>query len=352
MSFQKKILLIDDEMHIVKSLKRLLVRENYLVFYATSALLALEMLKSESINVVICDRMMPEMDGIKVLEKVAELSPDTARILLTGFATMDSAMDAINKSHVFSFLTKPWSNETLIATVRRACEHLDLVLENREFQRIIQEQNQELVVLNSSLTEKVKERTIQLEEALHEGIYMLAKAAEAKDRTTGDHVNRVKNMSFRICKLIDMSDERSNEIAYSSILHDVGKIHIPDAILNKPGPLDDGEWHIMKTHTIAGESILGDKDFYVTAREIARSHHENWDGTGYPDGLTGEAIPVSARIVAVADVFDALRHDRPYKSAWPFEKIIDEMKSLSGKKFDPLILEEFIRNIRPEEIKL
>lgn len=350
MNAQKRILLIDDEIHILKSLKRLLERENYMVFCATSSLLALETLQKVLIHIVICDRMMPEMDGIKVLEKVAELSPDTVRILLTGFATMDSAMDAINKSHVFSFLTKPWSNETLIATVRRACEHLDLVLENREYQRVIQEKNQELIVLNSSLEEKVKERTLQLKEALHEGIYMLAKAAEAKDRTTGDHVNRVKNMSFSICKSIGMTDEKSDEIAYSSILHDVGKIHIPDAILNKPGSLDNEEWIIMKTHTIAGESILGNKEFYATAREIARSHHENWDGTGYPDGLRGEAIPVSARIVAVADVFDALQHDRPYKSAWPIEKIVDEMKFMSGKKFDPSILDEFIKNIRPSEI--
>jgi len=342
MAEQKKILLIDDEIHIVKSLKRLLVREGYMVFYSTSAMEGLELLKSESIHVVICDRMMPDMDGIKVLEKAEETSPDTVRILLTGFATMDSAMDAINKSHVFSFLTKPWSSEMLIAAVVRACEHFDLVLENRIFQEVIQEQNKKLVVFNASLAEKVKKRTIQLEKALHEGIYMLAKAAEAKDRTTGDHVNRVRNISLRICKAIGIVDEKAEEIAVSSILHDVGKIHIPDAILNKPGPLDDGEWQIMKTHTLAGEMILGSKSFYATAREIARSHHENWDGSGYPDGLSGEAIPVSARIVAVADVFDALAYERPYKSAWPFEKIIDEMKSMSGKKFDPLVLEKFM----------
>ncbi len=348
MNEQKIILVIDDESHIRKSLQRLLVREGYRILCAASAAEGLELLETESVHVVICDRMMPGMDGIMALEKASEKSPDTVRILLTGFATTDSAMEAINKSHVFSFLTKPWSNEILIATVRRACEHLDLVLENRRFQKVIQEQNSALTVLNASLAEKVKKRTIQLEEALHEGIYMLAKAAEAKDRTTGDHVNRVRHMSFDICKSIGMADDKAGEIAVSSILHDVGKIHIPDAILNKPGPLDECEWQIMKTHTIAGEKILGSMMYYTTAREIARSHHENWDGSGYPDGLAGEAIPVSARIVAISDVFDALSYERPYKAAWPFDKIIDEMKSLSGKKFDPLILEAFIKNILPD----
>ena len=127
------------------------------------------------------------------------------------------------------------------------------------------------------------------------------------------------------------------------IMHDVGKIHIPDNILRKPRPLNEEEWTVMKTHTIVGEKILGDKAFYKTAREIARSHHENWDGAGYPDGLEGNAIPLSARIVTVADVFDALTHSRPYKQSWPVEKALIEMRELSGQVFDPEILEVFFK---------
>ena len=126
-------------------------------------------------------------------------------------------------------------------------------------------------------------------------------------------------------------------------MHDVGKIHIPDHILKKQGRFTDEEWSIMKTHTIAGEKILGNKPFYKQARQIARSHHERWDGNGYPDGLKKEETPLSARIVAIADVFDALIHKRPYKPAWPVDKAVAEMKRLSGKAFDPNIMHEFLK---------
>lgn len=339
------ILLVDDEPNILSSLMRLFIRENYVVFCADSAEKGLEILKSEQIHVIICDKNMPEIDGILFFEKASEISPDSIRILLTGFASMDSAVEAINKSHVYSYLSKPWANETLSAIVKRACEHLDLILENRRFQMIIQNQNKELISLNSSLEDKVNKKTKQLEEAVDEGVFLLANAAETKDSCTGNHINRVRNMVFEICKKIGMTLYDSHKTALFSILHDVGKIHIPDAILNKPGPLNSQEWEIMKRHTIAGEKILGTKSFYQIARDIARSHHENWDGSGYPDGLSKKSIPLTARIVAIADVYDALSYDRPYKKAWPHEKIIEEMKSLSEKKFDPEILKVFLNII-------
>jgi putative two-component system response regulator len=132
-------------------------------------------------------------------------------------------------------------------------------------------------------------------------------------------------------------------IGFFSMMHDIGKIHIPDSILKKEGPLNPEQWEIMKSHCTAGEKILGKKHFYRLAREIARSHHERWDGSGYPDGLKGDSIPLSARVVTVADVFDALTHVRPYKQAWPEERAMDEMKRLSGKVFDPAIMGIFLR---------
>ena len=174
---------------------------------------------------------------------------------------------------------------------------------------------------------------------------MLAMAAEAKDDDTGKHVNRIQDLTKDICIGIGMSPDDSRLIGFYSIMHDVGKIHIPDKILKKPGPLTDAEWVVMKTHTIAGEKILGNKPFYKTAREIARSHHERWDGSGYPDGLKKEEIPLSARVVSIADVFDALTHERPYKAAWPLEDTLTEMKKLSGKAFDSEILDVFFKII-------
>lgn len=341
-----KILIVDDEQNVLNSLRRLLIREKYEVFCAGSASDGLKVLRTNQIHVIICDRMMPEMDGIEFFEKASEISPDSMRILLTGFASMESAVAAINRSHVHSFLTKPWSNDILLTTVKRACEHLELILENKRFQKIIEDQNRELLSLNSSLSDKVLERTIQLEEAIDEGVFILANAAETKDKCTGGHIMRVKNMVFDMCRKLDMPTYEAHKTALFSILHDVGKIHIPDAILNKPGPLDAEEWEIMKTHTIAGCKILGKKDFYQKAREIARSHHENFDGSGYPDGLSGDEIPLSARIVAIADVYDALSSERPYKKSWAHDKIIMEMETLSGIKFDPEIVKLFLEGLK------
>ena len=170
---------------------------------------------------------------------------------------------------------------------------------------------------------------------------MLVLAAEAKDNNTGGHIRRIKDLTRDICSGLGISPEKSERISFFSIMHDVGKIHIPDKILKKKGALNKEEWAIMKTHTLAGEKILGNKPFYRTAREIARSHHEHWDGRGYPDGLRNDSIPLSARIVTVADIFDALTSKRSYKTAWPLEKAIEEMKTLSGVVFDPEILKVF-----------
>jgi len=153
-----------------------------------------------------------------------------------------------------------------------------------------------------------------------------------------------------MCTALGLSPEESEQTSFSSIMHDVGKIHIPDNILKKPGPLTDDEYAIIKTHTIAGEKIMGNKPFYRTARKIARSHHERWDGKGYPDGLKGNSIPLAGRIVTIADIFDALTHDRPYKLAWPVDKAFAEMEKLSGKAFDPKILSVFM-NIQEERTK-
>ena len=339
----RALLLIDDEPNVISSLKRQLRHEKYTIYSANSGKAGLDLLKESDIGVVMSDHMMPEMDGVTFLEQVKKQKPDVVRMLLTAHATLDNAMAAINRSQIFEFLTKPWSAEVLKGTIAKAFEHYNLVMENRRLQKLTSDQNEQLRLINEQLEDKVIERTAQLEESVKEGIVMLAMAAEAKDDDTGDHINRIQALTRDICKGLGMSAEESEQISFASIMHDVGKIHIPDNILRKPGSLTDDEWAIMKAHCIAGEKILGNKPFYRTAREIARSHHERWDGTGYPDGLKGESIPISARIVAVTDVHDALTHERSYKPAWPKDKAIAEMKSLSGKAFDPEIINVFLK---------
>jgi PAS domain S-box-containing protein len=186
----------------------------------------------------------------------------------------------------------------------------------------------------------------RLQEQFVDTISMFAAACEAKDEVTGNHVNRIRNYSVAIARELGLTEEMANEIGVSSILHDVGKIHIPDNILKKPGPLNPDEWELMKTHTCAGEKILYAESFQM-ARNIAMYHHENWNGTGYPRGLKGAEIPIEARIAKVADVFDALTSKRPYKPAFSEEKALQEVCTMRSKRqIDPLVTEAFISNHR------
>ncbi len=342
MPINKSLLIVDDEPNVISSLKRQLRKEDFTIFTAESGSEGIALVSDQDIGVVIADMMMPEMDGVTFLNIVKERKPDTVRLLLTGYASMENAVDAINQSRIFEYLTKPWKANRLITSLHRAFEHYNLTVENHRLQRLTCTQNDELKIINENLNHLVRERTINLEDATKEGIFMLALAAEAKDNDTGDHVNRIKDMTLAICMELGISDDESEKISYSSIMHDVGKIHIPDQILKKPGKLTMDEWSIMKLHTIAGETILGNKPFYKIARKIARSHHERWDGTGYPDGLKKEDIPLSARIVAVADVYDALTHARIYKPAWTKKKAIKNMMHMSDKIFDSNILNVFL----------
>ncbi len=344
------LLIVDDEPNVISSLKRQLRHTDYGVYSANSGKTGIEILKDHDIGVVLSDYMMPEMDGVTFLELVKQHKPDVVRILLTAHGRLNNAMTAINRSQIFGYLTKPWEHEHLKGTVARAFQHHNLVTENKRLQRLTEDQNQQLRHMNENLENLVHERTAQLEEAVREGIIMLATAAEAKDDDTGQHVYRIQSLTRDICKGLGMSPDEFEQIAFFSTMHDVGKIRIPDRILQKPGPLTAAEWTIMQGHCVTGAKILGRKAFYQTAREIARSHHERWDGNGYPDGLKGESIPLTARIVTVADIFDALTHERPYKKAWSLADAIEEMDTLSGQVFDPQILGVFLR-MQAEKMK-
>lgn len=199
----------------------------------------------------------------------------------------------------------------------------------------------ELKRYSERLEERVRERTRELHEAYMEAIYMLAVASEAKDTDTGAHVRRIEHFTRAIAQAMGMASADAERLGYSAILHDVGKMLVPDKILKKPGPLDPVERDEMQEHAAAGERILSRKAFFDTAREIARSHHENWDGSGYPDRLSGPEIPLAARIVHLADVYDALTSARVYKEPWPHEKAARFIEENSGRHFDPDVVKAF-----------
>lgn len=208
-----------------------------------------------------------------------------------------------------------------------------------EISNTVIEQALDLKHYNAKLEEKVRERTRELHEAHIEAIYMLAVASEAKDEDTGHHVRRIQKYAHALARRLGMAENEAEAIGYAAILHDVGKFHVPDAILQKPGPLTPDERATMQGHTISGERIIADSGFFTRARQIARSHHENWDGTGYPDGTVGAAIPMEARIVHVVDVYDALTSKRSYKAAWSAGQALAELKKGAGRMFEPELVE-------------
>jgi hypothetical protein len=180
------------------------------------------------------------------------------------------------------------------------------------------------------------------EAARHQAIFMLARAAEARDGTTGIHIEHVRDLAAELARATGASGPEVQEIAWSAMLHDVGKLRVPDRVLLKPGSLDEEEWALIRQHPLWGEQLLEGDEGFGLARRIARWHHENWDGTGYPDGLRGDAIPAAARIVRVVDVFDALRSERPYKTAWPLERSLDELRRMRGAGLDPVLVDVFV----------
>lgn len=231
-----------------------------------------------------------------------------------------------------------------ISPQKRAERDLRETTENMaKLSDIVLEQALKLKDHAKHLEERIHERTVELREANMEAIYMLAVASDAKDEDTGAHVRRIEHYSRQLGLELGMSPKEAEQLAYSSILHDVGKIHVPDHVLRKPGKLNDDEWVIMRQHTIAGERILSRKPFFQVARTIARSHHENWDGSGYPDGLKAGRIPLAARVVRIVDVFDALTSVRPYKHAWTRSDAIKEIEDHQTRMFDPDLVRAFLQ---------
>jgi putative two-component system response regulator len=198
---------------------------------------------------------------------------------------------------------------------------------------------------NEVLDARVRERTAELHDAQLEIVRRLALAAESRDEETGDHIDRISRLCYELGRAIGLPEPEAELLRHASVLHDVGKIGIPDRILLKPGKLDPDEWETMKAHAEIGASILAGSatPLLQAAEEIALTHHERWDGSGYPGGLAREEIPLAGRICAICDVFDALRSERPYKGPWPREDALAEIRNQSGSHFDPRLVEVFLR---------
>jgi response regulator RpfG family c-di-GMP phosphodiesterase len=289
------------------------------------------------------DTELPDNDDISFLGFVREYYPDIIKIFLSGQGSLKQAVEPVNYPEVFSYLTRIWNSRELKGKISKAFGPFRLSAKDWTLHFLTQSQTEELSIINENLKDLMEKPDNKVQEYVRDGIILLAAVAEAREDTSGGHVFRIRRLTQAISEGLGLSSEEINDISFSSMMHDVGKIQTPDNILLKSGSLDDEERKIMQDHCRIGEEMMMEKSQYSTARQIARSHHERWDGTGYPDGLKGDSIPLAARITAIADAFDALTHERGYKKTWPARIAVYEMKALCGKQFDPEILNVFLR---------
>uniref|UniRef100_A0A7V5XFN9 Response regulator n=1 Tax=Thermodesulfobacterium geofontis TaxID=1295609 RepID=A0A7V5XFN9_9BACT len=349
-----KILVVDDDASTRENLKEILSLEGYTVYTAENGKEALERLSHLNPDIMVVDLFMPELDGISLCKIVKNNTEtvDIGIILITAANDVDSRIKGL-ASGADDFLNKPF----LIPELKARIVSLSKIKKYRDFLKNYQNLLEKEVEKKTSELQKLY---LQLQIAYNEIkdlsleiIYRLAKAAEFKDKYTGFHIQKIGFYSTKIAEHLGLSKEQIELIKYSSPLHDIGKLKIPDHILLKPGPLSKDEWEIMKTHTTMGAKILeGSKIKYLKAAEkIALLHHEKWDGTGYPYGLKGKKIPLFARIVSIVDVFDASTSDRPYRKAFSVEEAFEIIKNESGKHFDPELVEVFLK-IKEEIIEI
>jgi putative two-component system response regulator len=305
------ILIVDDEPSNLAILRQIL-QKDYALRFAVNGKEALELVNKIRPSLILLDIRMPELDGYQVCRalKADPKLESIPVIFVTSLAECGSEKEGFDIGCV-DYLTKPVSADIVLARVKT---HLSLI------------------------------RATKLEDSYRDAIYMLGKAGHFNDTDTGMHIWRMAAYSRHLAQALGWRADQYELIEFAAAMHDTGKIGIPDSILRKPGKLDAGEWVIMKTHTQIGYDILSTSHspLFNLAAEIALHHHEKWDGSGYPLGLTGLSIPESARIVAIADVFDALSMTRPYKQAWALDEILTFLKQGAGQHFDPNFIECFM----------
>ncbi|MBM4334973.1 MAG: response regulator [Deltaproteobacteria bacterium] len=352
------VLFVDDEVNILKAITRLFRQEPVRVYTANSSAQALALLETESIQVVVSDQRMPGGPGVKLLALVRERFPEIVRIMLTGHTEIDVAIEAINHGQIYRLMTKPWDDHELRATVRQALDDWSMREEIRRLNQIAQLQNAELQAMNASLEQKVDERTrelqlanLELRKAYLPTVRALSEAVDAKDPYTRGHSERVGVYASRIARELGCGLDFIERIYLAGLLHDIGKIGIPDAIIGKPERLSREEYAQMKRHPEIGARILEPVAFLADVVPCVRHHHEWYDGSsnGYPSQLRAAQIPYPSRIILVADTVEAMTSDRPYRNALPFERVIEEIATFSGTQFDPAVADAFIRIAEREE---
>ncbi|OGI45612.1 MAG: two-component system response regulator [Candidatus Muproteobacteria bacterium RBG_16_65_34] len=357
------VLFVDDEENILSALKRLFRPMNYRLFAVTSGAAGLEVLGKESVDVVVSDMRMPQMDGAAFLEQVANRWPDTVRILLTGYADVGSTVAAINKGHIYKYVAKPWEDNDLRLTVEHAIRMQRLEQERARLEALTRKQNDELRELNAGLETRVAARTEDLRQAMgfletaHEGlkknyiatIRIFANLAEMREGAVGGHARRVTEAARRLAAAIGMDEATSQHVMFAALLHDIGKIGLPDGLIRKPfNALTAEERAAVVRHPVIGQALLMALEPLHEAAQLIRHHHERFDGAGFPDGVRGEAIPPGARLLAVVNDYDALVNGMLTLNRQTPEEARGFLIENKGKRYDPGMVDAFLRLLHEE----
>jgi putative nucleotidyltransferase with HDIG domain len=330
-----RILVVDDEAHVRSMIAATLERQGYEVMVASGGREALEAIDQDGFELILTDIVMQEGNGLALLERIHAQNPNLPVIMVTAIHDISVAIDSMRRG-AYDYLLKPFEREHLVATVQRALEHRQALQESRTYQ-----QNLEQVV--RARTEMLRQAMEDLEHSYDVTLEALGDALDLKDSETEGHSKRVTAYTIALARAMGISPAEIKVIARGAFLHDIGKMAIPDDILRKPGKLSPEEQEIMREHCARGYQMLRKIPFLAEAAEIVFTHQEHYDGSGYPSALNAGAIPVGARIFAVADTLDAITSDRPYRQARTFDAAREEIIRCSGTQFDPAVVEVYLK---------
>jgi len=329
-----RILIVDDELEITEILADLL-SEEFDCQKAGSAEQALARLQESEFQLVISDITMPGMSGLEMIPHIKNFSPNTVVVMISGMQTVESAIGALRRG-AFDYLMKPFDLRQVEAVVKRALEHHELIVAKQRYENHLEE-------LVEQRTAELDRALDSLEEAYRSTLKALTTALETRDQETHGHSERVVSYSLRLGREYGLNREELKALEFGSLLHDIGKIGVPDSILRKPGKLTEEEWVLMREHPMHGQQILRGIEFLQGAARVVAQHHEKWDGTGYPLGLQEHEIDINARIFSVADAFDAITSDRVYRRGKSYEAAAQELDEWAGRQFDPQVVKAFHR---------
>jgi putative nucleotidyltransferase with HDIG domain len=330
----ENILVVDDEEAIREVVSTMLESKGYRCTAVSNGRAAQDQVKRVTPDLVLSDMIMPEMDGIKLLDWIRNYDPEVPVIMVTAIHDISTALEAIRRG-AYDYILKPFEKDQLFLGVGRALQHRRLVAENRNYQRNLEQQVEER-------TAQLSGALVQLEQSYDDTLEALGSALDLKDAETEGHCQRVTAFTISIAKAMPVPNNYLPVLARAAFLHDIGKMAIPDRILRKPGPLDNDEKQIMRTHCEIGYNMLIRIPFLRDAAEIVLAHQEFFNGTGYPRGLKEAQIPLGARIFTVADSLDAMISDRPYRKALPMSHAREEIRRCGGTQFDPKVVEVFL----------